>query len=101
MVCLIRAKLETSHHCGYCSGNECEYIIEIKYYEVETPEEYINHPLGKLEDITKYDWASLLPEPDVEGDSGYCKPSEESLEAGMTEIHSYRYTVLSVKFVQG
>ena len=98
----IRAKLETSHHSGYCSDNENKYNCDIKNYLVDLPEtliEKINN-INEFtdEDLNKfsYKWESLLPIPNVRGDSYYCRNSQKSKENGLSS-HDYRYTILSIE----
>ena len=95
----IEAKLETSDHDGYCSGEENDYECTINNYLVELPKNIIVNEEDltpkKLLDIN-YNWESLLPEPNLHGDSFYCYISDESKKHGLG-CHDYRYTIISVK----
>ena len=95
----IKAKLETSDHDGYCSGEENVYNSTIKTYLVTLPPNLVDD-INKFtdEDLNKlsYNWESLLPIPNIGGGSHYCENSEESSNNGL-DIHDYRYTILSVK----
>jgi hypothetical protein len=95
---IIRARLETSTHGGHCSGNECEYESEIINHMVDVPEEYMDHPLGYIENIEEYFWEDLLPTHDFSGGSGYCCTGPGVTEHGLG-THDYRYTVISVNIV--
>ncbi len=93
----IISKLETSDHDGYCSGEECEY--ECKHVEtiVPVPNMYKSYPKGKINDLDKFDWIKLLPEPDLNtSGSYYCDNSDECETKGLGS-HDYRYTILSVE----
>lgn len=85
----VTAKLETSHHDGWCSDNECEY---------ECTEE-TTHELQIAADAVPADlaaFAPLLPDP-IETDasqSHYCHLNERSAQAGLGK-HDFRYTVTS------
>jgi hypothetical protein len=94
----ITAKLETSDHDGYCSGNECEYECEIITHTIDTiPDIYKTHPKGMIDDLNEYDWISFLPEPKLNlYESYYCDVSYHSKLNGLDK-HDYKYTVLSVE----
>lgn len=96
---------ETSHHDGYCSGEECEYNITKQDTECIIANGLVNEAFGEykigdelpLEEIkhhyenmisTKFD----LPEIDDCFQSGYCKNSAESNEHGMQK-HDIRITI--------
>lgn len=96
----ITAKLETSDHDGYCSGEECEYEVKTQSYIVDLPSEYANYPMGKLNNLDEYgvNWERVLPEPIINNGSGYCDLSEECVNHDLG-IHDYRYTILSVEII--
>ena len=96
----INAKLETSDHDGYCSGEECEYDVKTVTYIVDLPNEYKNYPQGKLLNIDEFDvdWEKYLPEPVLNNGSGYCGLSEECVNHEL-DIHDYKYTILSVEII--
>lgn len=48
MKAIIKAKLEISHHDGYCSGEENEYKSDIQNYLIELPQIF-NLQLGLLQ----------------------------------------------------
>lgn len=52
----IIAKLETSDHDEYCSGEECEYKVKIVSHVIELPDKYKNYPTGKLNILDENDW---------------------------------------------
>ena len=96
----INAKLETSDHDGYCSGEECEYDVKTVTYIVDLPNEYKNYPQGKLLNIDEFDvdWENYLPKPILNNGSGYCGLSEECVNHKL-DIHDYKYTILSVEII--
>jgi hypothetical protein len=100
MQAIITAKLETSTHDGYCSGEENEYKVKINTYTVNLSEKYKNLTRGKLTDIDEYvdDLIELLPIPNVEGDSYYCDISPLS-KLNNLGAHAYRYTVISIEII--
>ena len=97
----IIAKLETSDHSGYCSGNECEYELKI----VETilddiPTMYLSHPIGKIVDLDEYDWEKKLPIPNLNLDgSCYCKLEDKCVLSGLG-VHDYKYIITSVELIK-
>lgn len=84
----IIADLETSDHDGYCSGEECLYEIkeETFFFEVED---------DKSLELDNPFWKTLLPVPDLGGQSYYCGIDDESIERGL-DIHDYRYTIKEI-----
>lgn len=98
----ICAKLETSNHCGYCTGEECVYEVKTKKYYVKPPSipEWIqDYKIGQRIKISYYDWQSLLPVPNINGGFETCSCSEEVKQSGLLR-HDYRYTILSVRMVE-
>lgn len=93
----IQVFLETSDHDGYCTDNECEYFSKTETHYLDVPKEFEDYPLGQIDSDT-YDWKSLLPNPNVEGNSGYCSLCKECEEVGL-DIHDYRYTIQTVEIV--
>lgn len=100
MKVIIKSKLETSDHDGYCSGGECEYEVKIQSHIADLPIEYKNYPEGKLVnfDEFKINWENFLPTPDLSNGSGYCDLSSES-DANGLDRHDYRYTILSIEII--
>lgn len=95
----ITAKLETSNHCGYCTGERCVYEVNTKNYYVKPPKdaEWISEcDIGYKFKISDYNWESLLPRPDVFRGYWTCSCSEEVEKSGLQK-HDYRYTIMSVK----
>ena len=83
------AKLETSHHDGWCSGDECEYeCAEETTHELQIPADAVPATLAAF--------APLLPDPlDVDTtQSHYCHLNEKCAQAGLGK-HDFRYTVTS------
>lgn len=100
MKCKITAKLETSDHDGYCSGNECEYKCEIIETIIDVPEIYKSYPLGKLNNVNEYEWTTFLPTYIVnQCGSCCCNLSPKSIRNGLG-IHDYEYTILSVEIIE-
>jgi hypothetical protein len=95
----ITAKLETSDHDGYCSGNECEYESFIVEKKVNIPQEYKNHEVGKIININEYEWENFL-DPPVLNDYGshYCELSCKCEECGV-ERHDYKFTIITVEII--
>lgn len=94
----ITARLETSDHDGYCSGEECEYECKIIEHIVNAPEQYKNYKCGKIADTSKYNWINLLEPPELNNGSCYCDLSPECEENNLG-VHDYRYTIISVELV--
>lgn len=95
---LITCLLETSDHDGYCSGEECYYESNQVVYLTDVPLKYSEYDIGIIDD-PEQDWTEYLPEPNINIDgSGYCDPSQESLDAGLN-CHDYRYTIIKVEIV--
>ena len=95
----ITAKLETSDHDGYCSGNECEYKSQVVVKKVNVPQKYKNHELGQIEIVKEYDWEQLLVPPVLNMDgSGYCELSSKCKGGGVGR-HDYKYTIITVEIV--
>jgi hypothetical protein len=95
---LITALLEISDHCGYCSGEECEYKSNQIIHLCDVPEEYEDNEIGKIDNFSEHNWFQYLPEQDINGRSYYCDLSDECNEAGL-EKHDYKYTILNVEIV--
>jgi hypothetical protein len=93
----ITAKLETSTHDGYCSDEESKYNAVVNKYKVKLPEQFKNYEKGLLL-LTDFNWESLLPIPDVKGDSYYCHNSPES-QRNNVDKHSYNYTIIKVEII--
>ena len=97
----IKAKLETSNHCGYCTGEECRYKVKKKYYYVDIPDDkkwMKELKIGTKFKISDYHWESLLPIPDVFRGFWTCSCTDEVVKSGLS-VHDYRYTILSVYIV--
>jgi hypothetical protein len=96
----ITSKLETSHHDGYCSGDECEYDVDTKSYIVDLPEE-LNGSYDDIFSELDFEWEDLLPIPNLNNrgnNSFYCRNSCESSKNHLGK-HDYRYTILSVELI--
>lgn len=93
----ITARLETSDHDGYCSGDECQYECKIIEQIVDVPNQYKNSKPGKIDDIEEYNWYKFLQEPELNYyKSYYCNLSPESEEAEL-DRHDYKYTIICVE----
>lgn len=96
---LITALLETSDHCGYCSGSECEYNSKKVIHLLDIPKEYENCEINEINDWEEDDWLKYLQEPPLNTrGSCYCNLSEESMNAGLFR-HDYRYKIIKVEIV--
>ena len=88
---IIYYTLELSDHESYCSGNECEYSFENKILEVD-----IENPVIDRDDEGRIknqdDFIRHIPKPFIDGGSGYCDLSEESVAHNL-DIHEYRITI--------
>lgn len=87
---LVTAKLETSHHDGGCSGDECDYeCTEATTHELQIPTDTVPANLAA--------YAPLLPDPDIYElrQSYWCELSEKCVESGLGK-HDFRYTVTAV-----
>ena len=105
----IISKIETSDHCGWCSGNECKYkvtnynkIIDISEDELnEDLEEFLNRKTKKfsndrLNKIDKNYWIKYIPEPNLNtSESYYCDVCDESVNAGLKR-HEFRINIIKV-----
>lgn len=93
----ITARLETSDHDGYCSGDECQYECKIIEQIVNAPNQYKNSKPGKIDDIEEYDWYKFLQDPGLNYyESHYCNLSHECVNSGL-ERHDFRYTIICVE----
>ena len=92
----ITARLETSDHDGYCSGEECEYKCKIIKRIVNAPDQYKTYKYGEIDDLSEYDWEKLLEPPELGEGSSYCSLSPECEENNLG-VHDYRYTIISVE----
>lgn len=92
----ITARLETSDHDGYCSGEECEYECKIIERIVNAPEQYKNSKPGKIDDLSEYDWENFLEPPELNKGSYYCSLSPKCKENKLG-VHDYKYTIISVE----
>lgn len=103
----IRAKLETSSHDGYCSGEGCEYNCSVVTHitqlsSQDIPANFSTDIKGKLTrvQLSQVNWIKYMPVPVLGSDnlalSGYCELSEQCIECGL-DCHDYRYTILSVE----
>jgi hypothetical protein len=93
----LSVKIEISDHDGYCSGNECDYIVKTERKVVNVPDTYKDLKVKVGDEITEHDWTKetedLIPQLNIT-ESYYCNNSEKSIENGLM-IHDYRMTVLS------
>lgn len=88
----ITAKLETSDHDGYCSGEECKYEVKIQSFMVNLPIEYKNYP----KDNHLVDWDNLLPVP-IFNDGLYCCKLNDKCKINELGKHDYKCTIISVE----
>ena len=95
----ITAKLETSDHDGYCSGEDCYYESEMKIFIID------NIPKNmeiKFNEKDFPDWINYL---DYESkgssfsQSGYCGLDDESIKNGL-DRHEYKYTIILVEIAE-
>lgn len=95
----IRAKLYTSDHSGYCSGDECDLDVSEVDILVDVPECHLDEArtTGKVPLHPKRVWKDLLPEPELEDlrKSGYCEVSERARAKGLGH-HDYKYKIKQV-----
>jgi hypothetical protein len=94
----ITAKVETSTHDGYCTDEECEYNVVINKYKVNIPDQFKNYEKGQLINLNDFNWEKLLPIPDIDGDSYYCRNSPES-DKNNVDKHSYKFTIIKVEVI--
>jgi len=93
----ITARLETSDHDGYCSGDECKYKRKTVRVKTRVPEEFEEHAIGEIFFPENYNWIKHLPVPKINIDgSEYCGFNYAN---GLCR-HSYRYTLLKVEIVK-
>jgi hypothetical protein len=103
---LIVAWLEMSDHSGYCSDCDCEYSRKQVRKVILTPSEWRGrHSVGFLVNFDPKDWIGYLPVPasfldDNDYDQSFMCDNDEEAETNGLHIHSYRYTIHSVKFLQ-
>ena len=98
---IIYYTLELSDHDSYCSGNECEYSIKNKIFEVDIENPVIDRDdegLIKNQD----DFIRLIPKPSMGHpmNSHCCRLSEESVAHNLGR-HEYRITVDDVLIQYG
>ena len=105
----IIAKIETSDHCGWCSGNECVYKITNYNKTIEITEEELNADLDeisnrktkkfsneRLNEIYKNYWIKYIPEPVLNTtESYYCDRCDESIKAKLGK-HDFRINIVKV-----
>lgn len=95
---IIITVLETSDHCGYCSGNENIYSRELLEITIDLPKYYEDHKIGDL-DIKEYNWSKELDSPiSCCSKSYYCKICDESINNDLGK-HDYRYTIKCVEII--
>ena len=90
----VTAKLETSDHEGYCSGNECQY-------ERKTVQETILLPakIRNVQDLAEHNLEGYLPKPDLNYyGSCYCDLSSKCEKHGL-RCHDYKYTIKSIEIL--
>jgi hypothetical protein len=94
----VKYRLETSEHGdGWCSGSECEYNCTVLEHTIPMNESLFGNEINH-EDLTEAQRNYIekyIPEPKVDGGSGYCQLSEECKERGLTK-HDYRITILNI-----
>ncbi len=91
--------LETSDHDGYCSGDESYYESKEKVFILETPQKYIDYPIGIIENYDEEFIEKFLPIPEINMNGSYtCKNSKES-ELKDLGIHDYRYNIINVEII--
>lgn len=96
----VRATLLTSHHPGYCSGDECELSQSEVVADVDVPQCYLQaaRDTGAVPLHPTDVWERLLPEPDLWSGSGYCALSPECEAAGLGK-HDFQFRVHAVEAV--
>jgi hypothetical protein len=95
----ITASLETNDHDNFCSDEECEYERCIVKTKTIIPEQYKQHPLGKIANTSEYKWTKHLCVPDLNVyGSGVCECDYN--ESHGLDRHHYRYTIEKVEIVK-
>ncbi len=101
---LIKVLLETSDHDGYCSDNECNYLVleqEHIIYNVSVPNDLPDGEILDYNNEQEQYFLSLLPKlnlfdsSDKTYKSGYCNLSSKCKNNNLSN-HDYRYNIKSV-----
>ncbi len=92
--------LETCVHNGYCSNNEFYYESNEKVFILETPQKYIDYPIGIIENYDEEFIVDLLPIPEINmNGSYYCKNSKESELKDDCKYQNYTYNIKTVEII--